>query len=139
MAAREVVGIASAVLNVGIMNMRLRLLATSLLALLWSASAYAADVAGTWSLQVNTQAGVGTPTLVLVQDGEALTGTYTGRFGESPITGTIHDNDIVFSFTVSGPMGSAKVTYTGVVADDAVSGSMTMGERAGGTFTGKKQ
>ena len=111
----------------------------ALTTLLGSGAAYGADVAGTWTLKVETQAGTGTPTLVLVQDGEKLTGTYTGRFGKSPITGTIKGNALEFSFTASGPMGSAEVSYSATVDGDNVSGTMTMGSMAGGSFTGKKE
>ena len=110
-----------------------------LISTLWIGSVHAADVSGTWKLTVSTTAGTGTPTLVLVQQGEMLTGTYTGRFGESPIKGTFKDGAIVFSFEASGPMGSAHVTYNGTVEDDTMSGTMQMGEMAGGTFTGNRQ
>jgi hypothetical protein len=118
---------------------KVRAFVVLLTTLLWIASAHAADISGTWKLTVNTSAGTGTPTLVVTQTGETLTGTYTGRFGESPITGTFKDGAITFSFDASGPMGSARVTYTGTVAGDTMSGNMQMGEMAGGTFTGKKQ
>ena len=121
--------------------MRVRLPALVLLgfvALVGSLTATAADIAGTWNLTVTTQAGTGTPTLVLIQNGETLTGTYTGRFGTSPIKGTYKDGAIAFSFDVSGPMGSAQVSYTGKVDGDSMSGSMQMGSMAGGTFTGKR-
>jgi hypothetical protein len=112
----------------------------ALAALLLTAAAHAADVTGTWKLTVETQAGTGTPTLVLAQQGEQLTGTYTGRLGESPITGTTAGDAIEFSFSATGPMGgTATVKYTGTVSGDTMSGSMTMGGRAGGTFTGRRQ
>ena len=117
---------------------RLALVVTGIFALMGSLAASAADIAGTWNLTVTTQAGTGTPTLVLVQNGETLTGTYTGRFGTSPIKGTYKDGTIVFSFEVSGPMGSTQVSYTGKVEGDSMSGSMQMGSMAGGTFSGKK-
>jgi hypothetical protein len=98
-----------------------------------------AAVAGTWALTVETSAGTGTPTLVLVQDGANLTGTYTGRFGDQPVTGAIEGNEIRFAFSVSGPMGSAVVTYTGVVDGDAMRGSMQMGSMAGGNFSGRRE
>jgi hypothetical protein len=121
------------------MEMYRRPLVAFLLTMLWIGSAHAADISGTWKLTVTTTAGTGTPTLVVVQKGEALTGTYTGRFGESQITGTLKDDAIDFSFDASGPMGSAHVTYTGKVAGDTMSGNMQMGAMAGGTFTGTKQ
>lgn len=119
--------------------MKVRAFAVLLCTMLWIGSAYAADISGTWKLTVNTSAGTGTPTLVVAQAGETLTGTYTGRFGESPITGTFKDGALNFSFDASGPMGSAHVTYTGTVAGDTMSGNMQMGDMAGGTFTGKRQ
>src|SRR5215467_4422535 len=116
---------------------RLAFAVLGFVALTGSLAASVADIAGTWNLTVNTQAGTGTPTLVLIQNGETLTGTYTGRFGTSPIKGTYKDGAIAFSFDVSGPMGSAQVSYTGKVDGDSMSGSMQMGSMAGGTFTGK--
>jgi hypothetical protein len=97
------------------------------------------DVAGTWALTVETSAGTGTPTVVLEQDGARLTGTYHGRFGDQPLTGSLEGAAIRFSFTVSGPMGSADVTYAGTVAGEEMSGTMHMGERAGGRFTARRQ
>lgn len=97
------------------------------------------DVAGTWALTVETSAGTGTPTVLLEQNGARLTGTYRGRFGDQPLTGALEGAAITFSFTVSGPMGSADVTYSGTVAGDEMSGTMRMGDRAGGRFTGRRQ
>jgi hypothetical protein len=104
-----------------------------------SVTASAADVAGTWNLTVQMSAGTGTPTLVLVQNGEDLTGTYTGRMGAAPIKGTLKGNAIEFSFTVAGPMGSGDVTYKGTVDGAAMSGTVNLGPMGDGTFTGKKQ
>ena len=102
-------------------------------------SAIAADVAGTWNLTVKTSAGTGTPTLVLQQDGDKLTGMYTGRFGASPVKGTLQGNAIEFSFTVSGPMGSGDVTYNGTVDGAWMRGTVSLGQMGDGTFTGAKQ
>ena len=45
-------------------------------------AAQATNVTGKWKLTLETQGGTGTPTVTLKQEGEALTGTYNGRFGE---------------------------------------------------------
>ena len=108
-------------------------------AFLSSLSAFAADVAGTWKLTVKMSVGTGTPTLVLKQDGEALSGTYTGRFGTSPVKGTLKGNAIEFSSTVSGPMGSGEVTYKGTVDGGSMSGTVNLGPMGDGTFTGTMQ
>jgi len=104
-----------------------------------AASAEPVAVAGTWLLTVETSAGTGTPTLMLEQDGGQLSGTYKGRFGDQKLTGSVTGDAIQFSFTVSGPMGSAEVTYNGVVTGGEMSGTMQMGDMAGGKFTGRKQ
>ena len=46
-----------------------------------------ADLTGTWSASVVLDAGSGTATFVFKQTGEALSGTYTGTFGQAPLTG----------------------------------------------------
>jgi len=104
-----------------------------------SAAVETADVTGTWALTVETSAGTGTPTLILEQAGGDLSGTYKGRFGDQVVTGTIAGNAIRFAFTVSGPMGSADVAYSGTVEGDTMSGTMQMGAQAGGRFTGRRQ
>ena len=98
-----------------------------------------AAVAGTWALTVETSAGTGTPTLLLQQDGSALSGTYKGRFGDSAITGAMQGNAIHFTFAISGPMGSAEVTYAGTVEGDLMHGTMQMGTQMDGKFSGRRQ
>lgn len=97
------------------------------------------SVAGVWALTVETSAGVGTPTVTIEQDGAALTGTYTGRFGDQPLTGTVSGAAIRFIVTISGPMGSAEVTYAGKVDGDRMEGTMQMGPGMDGRFTARRQ
>ncbi len=49
----------------------------------------AVDVSGTWKLTLETQNGTSNPMVTFKQEGEELTGTYKGRFGESPLKGTV--------------------------------------------------
>ena len=77
------------------------LLAATILA---AAPAFAWDtakVAGDWTLTIEGPNGTATPSASLKQDGENLTGTYKGRFGESPLKGTIKGNDIKFTVSIS--------------------------------------
>ena len=41
-----------------------------------------------------------TPTLELKQDGEKITGTYTGRYGTSPLQGTLKGRALEFAFQI---------------------------------------
>jgi len=63
-----------------------------------------ANVSGEWALSVETPNGTGTPSVIFKQDGENLTGTYKGRFGESQLKGVVKGNEIKFSITIS-PQG----------------------------------
>ena len=44
-----------------------------------------ADVSGTWKMTVTLPGGTGNPSFKLQQKGSTVTGTYIGRFGESPV------------------------------------------------------
>ena len=103
------------------------------------AGAPAANVSGTWKLTVETQAGSGNPTFVLKQDGETLSGTYKGQFGEAPLKGTIKGNEIKITFKVSGQGQELEIEYQGTVEGNTMKGKVKLGELGEGTFTGKKE
>jgi hypothetical protein len=104
-----------------------------------TADAKPANVAGEWNLTVEGPNGTGTPTVTLKQDGANLTGTYKGRFGESPVKGTVKGNDINFVATINAQGQEIPLTYAGTVDGDAMKGKVKFGEMGEGTFTGKKK
>lgn len=94
------------------------------------------NVSGTWSMTVQTDAGSGSPTFVLKQDGEKITGTYTGQLGDSPVTGSLKANVIHLEFSIQGNL----ITYDGTVTSSSeMSGKVNLAQMASGTFTGKKK
>jgi len=98
------------------------------------------DVSGTWAFEVQTDQGAGSPTIAFKQDGEKLTGHYSGTFGESDLTGTVTGADIAFSFNASVQGFSLTSTYKGTVeSDTAMKGTVTIEQVGGGTFTAKKK
>jgi hypothetical protein len=101
--------------------------------------AAAADVTGTWIMQVQTGAGSGSPTFVLVQKGEALSGSYRGQLGEAQVTGSVKGDDVVIDYKVDGPAGSLEVKYTGKTDGKTMSGKVSLGQLGEGTFSGTKQ
>jgi hypothetical protein len=107
------------------------------LGLVLSASimAMAADLTGTWNLSVTSAGGTGNPTFVLKQTGDTLSGTYTGRFGEAPCTGTVKGNDVEIVYEMSG----TKVIYKGKVDGNKISGTVDFGGQGSGDFTGVKK
>jgi hypothetical protein len=98
-----------------------------------------AHVNGVWDLSVQTPNGNGTPVITFKQDGETLTGTYKGRMGENPVTGTIKGNDIKFSVTVHPQGADLVIEYTGTVDGDTMKGKAKFGDYGDGDFTGKKR
>jgi hypothetical protein len=97
------------------------------------------DVTGKWAFNVETSAGAGAPTFTFKQDGEKLTGHYTGTFGEADLTGTVKGAEITFSFTVDAQGNALKETYTGTVDKDTMKGKLVIEGFGEGTFTAKKQ
>lgn len=95
----------------------------------------AVNVSGTWNMSVETDMGSGTPTFVLKQEGEKITGTYTGQLGDSPVTGTIKGSTIHLEFSIQGNL----ITYDGTASSTEMQGKVKLAEMASGTFTGKKK
>ena len=113
------------------------LLASAALAFAHLASA--ADVTGTWIMAVETGAGSGSPTFILVQKGEALSGTYKGQLGEAQVTGTVKGDDVTIEYKVEGQGQAVAVKYSGKTDGKTMSGKVSLGQLGEGTFTGTKQ
>lgn len=98
------------------------------------------DVTGKWTFTVQTDAGSGTPTVTLKQDGEKLTGHYTGTFGEADLTGTVKGNEITFSFTADFSGMPITSTYKGTIESaTSMKGTLDIAGVGSGTFTAKKK
>src|ERR1700722_12272758 len=98
------------------------------------------DISGAWEFNVETAAGSGTPSFVFVQDGEKLTGTYSGLLGKADLTGTVKGDqiDFKFPFTYSGQSGVCH--YTGTIQSDTqMKGKMDVGDLGDGEWTATKQ
>ena len=98
------------------------------------------DVTGKWTFQVETSAGGGTPTFTFKQDGEKLTGHYSGQLGEADFTGSVKGRDISLSFGVDVQGLQVDVTYAGTIeSKDAMKGTVKLGVLGDGTFSAKRQ
>ena len=98
------------------------------------------DITGKWTLQVETTAGGGTPTFTFKQDGEKLTGHYSGQLGEADFTGSVKGRDFTLSFGLEVQGLKIDVTYAGTIeGKDAMKGTVKLGALGDGTFTGKRQ
>ena len=79
------------------------------------------DVAGKWSMAMVTSMFNANVALEFKQDAEKITGTYTGRYGVSPLQGTIKKNAIEFVVTIDAEGTPTKMTFWGEVAADGQS------------------
>ena len=94
------------------------------------------DVTGTWELDVKTDSGqTGAPIFTLKQDGEKLTGTYRGYFGESPVKGTIKGQNLEIKYGREGE----QIVYKGKSDGKKMSGEIDFAGQDKGTFTGQKK
>ena len=115
------------------------LVAAALVALAAGLGTTQTSVAGKWTLAVQFDQGSGAPTVVFEQDGETLSGTYTGQFGEFPLEGTFKDGKIAFRVSVNVQGQDLVFAYAGTLdTDGTLKGTVDLGGMATGTWTGKK-
>jgi len=93
------------------------------------------NLTGTWLVDVQTDMGSGNPTFVLKQEGEKISGTYTGSLGESPVTGTLKGNVLHLEFSIQGNL----ITYDGTATATSINGKVNLAAMASGTFSGKRK
>jgi hypothetical protein len=110
-----------------------------------AANAQALDATGTWTLTVDSETGVATPTLTLQQDGQNLTGHYSSAaLGEHDVTGTVTGRSVRVNFNaeIEG-LGEAPLSYIGSVSAEGVWSGELSADFQGqafpiGTFTATK-
>jgi len=93
------------------------------------------NMTGDWSMFVETPMGTGTPEFILKQEGDVLSGTYMGTFGEAPVTGKVTGNQFVIEFVSS----DRKNVYTGTVEGDKCKGTLNIQGIGDGKFEGEKR
>lgn len=99
-------------------------------------TALAADLTGIWTAAVDLGGiGSGTATFTFKQDGDKLSGTYSGTFGQSAVKGTVKGNDAEWTFD-NGQVGV--ITYKGAIDGTKMKGSVQYGSVGSGTFTAEK-
>jgi hypothetical protein len=112
----------------------------ALTAAIAGAQASKVDLTGKWTFNVQTDVGSGTPTVTFKQDGEKLTGHYTGQLGDVDLTGSVAGSDFSFSFSSDLQGSRIDVTYKGTIeSKDSLKGTLSMAGLGNGSFTAKRQ
>ncbi len=127
------------------MKHRLLIILMAGLLIVWAgtirSAAGGADISGTWSFSVDLDGGGhGDPTFVFKQEGDKLTGAYTGPLGEYPVTGTVTGDKAVFGFEATQEGEKIKATYTGTIESATkMAGTVQFGEGTRGKWTANKK
>jgi hypothetical protein len=105
--------------------MKLKLLLILIAAFAMVASA--ADATGTWKATVETPNGTMESTFVLKVDGAKLTGTVTGRMGESQVSeGKVDGDNISFSVVREFNGNEFRMNYKGKVSETEIKFTVEM-------------
>jgi hypothetical protein len=108
---------------------------TAVAAVIPAAEKEKVDMTGTWNLSVITPRGPGSPDFILKQEGNKLTGDYSGRFGQASVTGAVQGRNFEMKFT----LGGMTTVYKGKVDGKKMSGDIDFAGQETGTFTGEKK
>jgi len=92
-------------------------------------------VDGKWNASLQLDAITGHPVLTFKQDGEKLTGTYEGRYGQSELKGLIKDNKIQFAVAFVAEGTQVQGVFLGTVEGDKMSGDVSFEGAGDGTWS----
>lgn len=98
-------------------------------------SAEPANVAGKWNVSLQLESITGHPVILLKQDGEKLTGTYEGRYGQSELTGSIKEKEIEFTVSIVAEGMQTQGVFAGKVDGDTMSGEVSFEGAGDGTWS----
>lgn len=99
------------------------------------------SLTGTWNVTIELPNMTATPTMVLKQEGEKITGEYvSAQYGRFPMTGTLEGTDVVMSFRMNLEGTSLDVTYSGTLEKGGtMKGSVNYGDMMSGTFSATRK
>ena len=105
-----------------------------------SPSAPVIAIDGAWVMTLDMPVGVATPHVTFTRRGDDLSGTYSGRYGDFPITGLVKGRVVTFTFVMGSDATPVTVCFTGEwVADGAtLKGTATIGELGQATWTAER-
>lgn len=95
---------------------------------------------GAWVMRLDMPVGVATPHITFTREGDDLSGTYSGRYGDFPIIGLVKGQVVTFTFVMGSDATPVTVCFTGEwVADTAtLKGTATIGELGQATWTAER-
>src|SRR3954467_4464704 len=98
-------------------------------------SAEPVNVAGKWNVSLELESITGHVLILLKQDGEKLTGTYEGRYGQSELKGSIKEKEIEFTVSIVAEGMQSQGVFGGKVNGDTMSGNVSYEGAGDGTWS----
>lgn len=102
---------------------------------------FAADISGKWSAEMQGPQGAMTTTFTFKVEGEKLTGTVSGRGGDTPIAdGVVKGDEVSFNVTRTMNGNEMKMAYKGKVTGEEIKMTRTRqgGDMPPQEFTAKR-
>lgn len=93
-----------------------KLLFSVALSLIAVTSAAAQSISGAWDGSMNTPGGARPVILMLVQDGEKLTGTVKRPSGDAPLEGTVKGTEVKFRYMINYGGNSITMAVTATMS-----------------------
>jgi hypothetical protein len=94
-----------------------------------------AKVAGKWNVSLQLESITGHPVILLKQDGEKLTGTYEGRYGQSELKGSVKEKDIEFTVSIVAEGMQTQGVFAGTVDGNTMGGNVSFEGAGDGTWS----
>jgi hypothetical protein len=106
-----------------------------------TSTAAPASLTGTWNVSLELPNISATPTMVLKQDGEKLTGDYVSQqYGKFPLTGTVKGSDVTIAYAMNVEGNALNVNWAGKIDKDGnIAGTVNFGDMMNGTFSATRQ
>jgi hypothetical protein len=90
-----------------------------------AAGAMADELAGTWTLTLDTPRGIQHPTLEIREKGDGYSGVYNSLRGPIEIESITRDgNTFAFPLQITVPIGDIEVNYSGSFEGDEMTGTV---------------
>ncbi|MBK8504006.1 MAG: PLP-dependent transferase [Saprospiraceae bacterium] len=96
------------------------------------------DLSGHWDLEISFAASLVSQTFVFEQKGNDLRGTHTGSFASRELSGTLDGKDILIRSSYTRDGVRLNFEFTGIVADDAMEGEVSLGEYGRASWKAKR-
>ena len=99
----------------------------------------ATDLTGTWTTSVQTPAVKTSSILMITQQGETVSGTYKGQFGEATLQGRVQGDKVTLAFQTETQGVPIEVTYSATIRGDSMSGKVVVAGFGEGEFSAVKE